>query len=405
MLICVSIGLVDYQNDESIAAKNAALKTQKSDLGDMLSDDLRANLTRVVPSNQQDGGNVAVEADAGEPSDRHFFVAGHKSATSSDKTKVDSFAQEDARAAFAMDPKDILRKLGGVFIYHEPYPEGEIIFSKTSLFCLTDRNPFRKVCVWFATWKWFDYFITLAIILNSFMLASTDYEIRLNPKYESNWTPTQEKIDTVFSIIFITEATIKILAMGFVFHKYSYLREAWNCLDFFIVVISIIGMLPIEGGASSLKILRTFRILRPLRSINKLPEVKKQITAVLAAIPGLMRVFFFIIFIFSIFAIFGTNQFLGQQYQFCRDGPNATLDKDGEFVMWAKLGDDGPVLCAEDADCLFHFPEKGENAICGTVYESFGKDPIEFDGIRDIELIMYGIPGFDNVFQGFLTIF
>ena len=51
MLICVSIGLVDYQNDESIAAKNAALKTQKSDLGDMLSDDLRANLTRVVPSN------------------------------------------------------------------------------------------------------------------------------------------------------------------------------------------------------------------------------------------------------------------------------------------------------------------------------------------------------------------
>ena len=51
MLICDSVGLVDYQNDESIAAKNAALKTQKSDLGDMLSDDLRANLTRVVPSN------------------------------------------------------------------------------------------------------------------------------------------------------------------------------------------------------------------------------------------------------------------------------------------------------------------------------------------------------------------
>ena len=32
-------------------------------------------------------------------------------------------------------------------------------------------------------------------------------------------------------------------------------------------------------------------------------------------------------------------------------------------------------------------------------------DPLEYDGIRDIDLIMYGIPGFDNVFQGFLTIF
>ena len=137
--------------------------------------------------------------------------------------------------------------------------------------------------------------------------------------------------------------------MGFVFHKSSYLREAWNCLDFFIVMVSIVGMLPIEGGASSLKILRTFRILRPLRSINKLPEVKKQINSVLGSIPGLMRVFFFVIFIFSIFAIFGTNQFLGQQYQFCRNGPDATYDADGEWIRWEKLGEDdpdgGPVLC------------------------------------------------------------
>ena len=133
----------------------------------------------------------------------------------------------------------------------------------------------------------------------------------MEPDYESEWTPIQEKIDLGFSIIFITEATVKIIAMGFVFHKKSYLREAWNVLDFFIVVVSIIGFLPIEGGADSLKALRTFRILRPLRSVNKLPAMKAQISAMLDSIPGLMRVFFFIIFIFTIFAIFGTNQFLG----------------------------------------------------------------------------------------------
>ena len=48
-------------------------------------------------------------------------------------------------------------------------------FSKMSLFLLSDQNPVRKAFVWLATWSWFDYFITLAIILNSFMLASTDY--------------------------------------------------------------------------------------------------------------------------------------------------------------------------------------------------------------------------------------
>ena len=64
---------------------------------------------------------------------------------------------------------------------------------------------------------------------------------------------------------------------------------------------------------------------------------------------NLLYVFFFVIFIFSIFAIFGTNQFLGQQYQFCRNGPDATYDADGEWVRWEKLGEDdpdgGPVLC------------------------------------------------------------
>ena len=119
----------------------------------------------------------------------------------------------------------------------------------------------------------------------------------------------------MFSIIFIVEATVKIIAMGFVCHKRSYLHEPWNCLDFFIVCISIIGLLPIPGeGAESLKALRTFRILRPLRSINKMPAMKLQISSLLAALPQLANVFFFLIFVFTVFAIFGTNQFLGQQY-------------------------------------------------------------------------------------------
>ena len=194
--------------------------------------------------------------------------------------------------------------------------------------------------------------------------------------------------------------------MGFVLHKNSYLREAWNVLDFFIVVISIIGFLPIEGGADSLKALRTFRILRPLRSVNKLPAMKAQIGAMLDSIPGLMRVFFFIIFIFTIFAIFGTNQFLGQQYQFCRATEEPEFDADGNFVIWEKLGDDGdgPMLCLTDEDCAKEWPD-AEFAICGTVYEKTGLDPNDVDGILDIELIMYGIPGFDNVAHGFLTIF
>ena len=209
------------------------------------------------------------------------------------------------------------RKYNGVFKFHKR----TFLFSKTSLLCcMKDENSFRRGFVWLATWKWFDIFITLAIVVNSFLLASTDYEKRLKPDYESEWTPIQAQIDVVFSIIFIIECVVKNIAMGFAGHKKAYLCDPWNCLDFFIVLISIISMLPIPGGSDSLKALRTFRILRPLRSINKMPTMRQQIQSLLSSIPGLMRVFFFIIFIFCIFAIFGTNQFLGQQYQFCRAG-------------------------------------------------------------------------------------
>ena len=62
-------------------------------------------------------------------------------------------------------------------------------FSKKSLFCLTDTNALRRGFVFIATWSAFDTFITIVIILNSLMLASTDYEIRLNPDHDSSWTP------------------------------------------------------------------------------------------------------------------------------------------------------------------------------------------------------------------------
>ena len=166
---------------------------------------------------------------------------------------------------------------GRVNAKKEPDPILTVMLSKTSLFCLNDTNSFRKALVWFINWKGFDTAITVAILLNSVMLASTDYETRLNPYWESSWTPIQEKIDLGFSAIFIFECVCKVIAMGFVFNSRSYLRDPWNCLDFFIVSISIISMLPISGGAGSLKALRTFRILRPLRSINKLPAMRAQI--------------------------------------------------------------------------------------------------------------------------------
>ena len=76
-----------------------------------------------------------------------------------------------------------------------------------------------------------------------------------------------ERIDYVFTGIFCVEALIKIITVGFLFnHKDSYLLNAWNVLDFCIVVLSLVS-LTIDAKLSVVKVLRTARIIRPLRLI------------------------------------------------------------------------------------------------------------------------------------------
>ena len=47
-------------------------------------------------------------------------------------------------------------------------------------------------------------------------------------------------MEKIFSYIFIGEFVIKVIAMGFVAHSMSYLRDPWNWLDFFVVISGII---------------------------------------------------------------------------------------------------------------------------------------------------------------------
>ena len=53
----------------------------------------------------------------------------------------------------------------------------------------------------------------------------------------------QEKTEPYFLAIFIVEAAVKILALGFVLHKDSYLRYGWNIMDFAVVVTGLVLLL------------------------------------------------------------------------------------------------------------------------------------------------------------------
>ena len=139
----------------------------------------------VRPGNQQDVGLDEHHAN----SDREFIDKvdeksfekvtafdpddGLKNKPAPDGVKKQKSALRRMDSTFGLTMDELDRKHAGLFYMHG---EKEAFrMSKMSLFCLSDTNVLRKLFVWVATWKWFDYFITLAIILNSFMLASTDY--------------------------------------------------------------------------------------------------------------------------------------------------------------------------------------------------------------------------------------
>ena len=187
------------------------------------------------------------------------------------KPKPSTKINHEALLSERQDKVDkIFRQFNGIFYCHEK----QIVYSRHSFLCLGDSNVIRNMAVWLVNWSFFNHFILASIMVNSFVLAATDYEYRLDPEYESEWAVRQEKVDILFTVIFVLEAFLKMLAMGIYFHKHSYLKDSWNVLDFVIVLISIVSILPIGLKQNSLKGLRVFRILRPLKSIQQMPALK-----------------------------------------------------------------------------------------------------------------------------------
>lgn len=53
---------------------------------------------------------------------------------------------------------------------------------------------------------------------------------------ETNVYCSQEITENYFLGIFCVEAIVKILALGLVLHRGSYLRNVWNMMDFIVIV-------------------------------------------------------------------------------------------------------------------------------------------------------------------------
>ena len=117
-------------------------------------------------------------------------------------------------------------------------------------------------------------------------------------------------LEWVYLYIFTFELCMKVIAYGFLFHKHSYLRDAWCQLDFVVVTLAWLPILfpSVFGNMSAV---RSVRALRPLRALRRVPGMPVLVGSILQSMPALGNVGALAGFIFLVFGIVGMELIKG----------------------------------------------------------------------------------------------
>ena len=185
----------------------------------------------------------------------------------------------------------------------------EIIIFGKSCFLMDNENFLRKKCAYIVGHRYFDNTILFLILFSTVLLALE------NPLADpdSHYSFVLKKIDVVVSIIFTLELVIKVVVYGFIINgKDSYLKNAWNQMDFLIVTFSIISMSFQGVELGIFKVLRMLRVLRPLRMISRNPGLRIAVQSLINAIPDIGNVMIITCLFLVLFAILGTNFYKGK---------------------------------------------------------------------------------------------
>uniref|UniRef100_A0A8C0ALH9 Voltage-dependent N-type calcium channel subunit alpha n=1 Tax=Bos mutus grunniens TaxID=30521 RepID=A0A8C0ALH9_BOSMU len=249
---------------------------------------------------------------------------------------------------------------------YNPIPVKQNCFTvNRSLFVFSEDNVVRKYAKRITEWP-YPYMILATIIANCIVLALEQH------LPDGDKTPMSERLDDTepyFIGIFCFEAGIKIIALGFVLHKGSYLRNGWNVMDFVVVLT---GILATAGTDFDLRTLRAVRVLRPLKLVSGIPSLQVVLKSIMKAMVPLLQIGLLLFFAILMFAIIGLEFYMGKFHKACF--PNSTdADPVGDFPC----GREAPArLCEGDTECREYWA--GPN---------------------------FGITNFDNILFAILTVF
>ncbi|XP_035912772.1 sodium channel protein para isoform X39 [Anopheles stephensi] len=255
-------------------------------------------------------------------------------------------------------------------------------FSATNaLYVLDPFNPIRRVAIYILVHPLFSLFIITTILVNCILMIMPT-------------TPTVESTEVIFTGIYTFESAVKVMARGFILQPFTYLRDAWNWLDFVVIALAYVTM-GIDLG--NLAALRTFRVLRALKTVAIVPGLKTIVGAVIESVKNLRDVIILTMFSLSVFALMGLQIYMGVLTQKCIK----------EFPMdgsWGNLTHESWELFNSN-DSNWFYSESGDIPLCGNssgagqcdegyiCLQGYGKNP------------NYGYTSFDTFGWAFLSAF
>ncbi|XP_054026494.1 voltage-dependent T-type calcium channel subunit alpha-1G isoform X17 [Dryobates pubescens] len=183
-----------------------------------------------------------------------------------------------------------------------------------SIYIFAPHSRFRLMCSKIITHKMFDHVVLVIIFLNCITIAME------RPKIEPH---SAERIfltlsNYIFTVIFLTEMTVKVVALGLCFGEKAYLKSSWNVLDGLLVLISVIDILVSMVSDSGtkilgmLRVLRLLRTLRPLRVISRAQGLKLVVETLMSSLKPIGNIVVICCAFFIIFGILGVQLFKGK---------------------------------------------------------------------------------------------
>ncbi|XP_057202247.1 voltage-dependent P/Q-type calcium channel subunit alpha-1A isoform X22 [Triplophysa rosa] len=209
----------------------------------------------------------------------------------------------------------------------------------TSMFILTTTNPFRRMCHYIVTLRYFEMCILLVIAMSSIALAAED------PVWpESPRNNVLRYFDYVFTGVFTFEMLIKMVDLGLVMHPGSYFRDLWNILDFIVVSGALVAF-AFTGGSggsskgkdiSTIKSLRVLRVLRPLKTIKRLPKLKAVFDCVVNSLKNVLNILIVYMLFMFIFAVVAVQLFKGRFFYCTDESKEFERDCRGEYLVYER---------------------------------------------------------------------